>query len=784
MTALQIFPVWKKYDAEKGKWTKAPAVPKGVDWHTYEAKPGELERATNLGIVIPAGVVVLDLDTYKGVTTTDVDAALGVALDWELAELQETVTGGRHYAFSIKEGVTIRQGDNLLGVTGFDTRTTGKGWICTGEGYTDLTLIGIAATMSPAHLPALPVEAVEKLQHGALVKSNNAMADLEDVISARPLDDLGMDDMRAYLKRVPVNELETYQSWLNIGMACHHQCEGSKDGLRLWVEASKRSSQYNPDEIKAKWPTFGRRNGGQPITFAYVIKLAGGRKAIAQDRFDTLLERASNINEMADYEALKNEVREISLTVMGPDLRGMIAAELALNFGKNKGITRTDIKRALMPEKKKQVVNDNVKPPGWVADWVYVEIPCEFAHTELGYAIRREAFCAKYDRMADCVIAERSASSLALNEYGMPTVVDKMFWPGADVIFDYEGKAMLNAYRQQGIEPCDALDDDGQDVVDMFLSHLFMLVESDKERFMLLDWLAYVVQNPGQRVNWALLLQGAQGIGKTYFVNVLQMVLGSLVTNLDPQAIAGRFTSWAHGSLVVAVEEIRISGTNRFEVLDRMKPFITNPTVQIEEKGRDHRTVPNFTSYLLLTNHKDAIPLTAGDRRYGIIFSRIQSEEQLYSEMGGEEATGQYFTRLFDESNRRADALARWLLDYQITPAFDPKGRAPETAARQMMMDVSISPERSDLEDAISKYSCEVINERLIDVTWLNKQAVMEGDELPKTRAVSAILLEMGYEQIPSRRVKIDREYHYLWFAKSKISCSEAKQICHSYHKA
>ena len=58
-----------------------------------------------------------------------------------------------------------------------------------------------------------------------------------------------------------------------------------------------------------------------------------------------------------------------------------------------------------------------------------------------------------------------------------------------------------------------------------------------------------------------------------------------------------------------------------------LKPFITNSMIQIEEKGRDHRTVPNFTNYLLLTNYKDALPITNDDRRFCVMYGRIQNEQ-------------------------------------------------------------------------------------------------------------------------------------------------------------
>jgi len=83
-----------------------------------------------------------------------------------------------------------------------------------------------------------------------------------------------------------------------------------------------------------------------------------------------------------------------------------------------------------------------------------------------------------------------------------------------------------------------------------------------------------------------------------------------------------------------------------------------------------------------------------------------------------------------------------------------------------MMMSVATSPDRLALEDAISKHECEVINSELLDVTHLNSLCEMEGDEIPKNRTLTAILLEMGYDQIEKKRIKIRKtgRCHYVWY--------------------
>lgn len=782
---LQVFPVRTFHDTQKGKWQKVPAIPKGEDWKSYKAEPHVIAHAANIGVVIPDGRVVIDLDVYKGITRQVVDTVLGVDLDWESAQLQRTVSGGEHYCFTLPTGATVPQGSNLLGVDGLDTRCAGRGWICTGEGYTDLTMLGMPGAIADEDFPELPIEAVERLNAGMVVSDGAGVSDLEQVISHQPLDDLSLEQMWRYLQRLPASDLESYEPWVKVGMAIHHQTGGDNDGFKLWVKWSRGSSHFDIEECRKKWPSFGKREHiAKPTRFDYVIHRAGGRHAIAADVAESWATKAADVTNADEYEEIKAKLRKVSLSTLAKDQRQRIAKEIYDSYGKDVGITKSAIVDAIMPPKSRGVLVDDTERPEWVDEWVYVEETCEFANTRLNYAIKREAFNAKFDRMEEVVCAEKSASTFALVDCKIPTVVNRIFWPGADLIIEYQGKPMLNIYRQQGVPPAESLDDEGQEVIDRLLAHIAFTLDDEREQTILLDWLTFVYQNPGQRVNWALLLQGAQGTGKSYFAVMLQALMGDLVTNLDPSAIAGRFTSWAFGSLVVVVEEVRISGQNKYEVMDRTKPFISNPTIQIEEKGRDHRTVPNFTSYFMLTNHKDALPLAAGDRRYCVMFSRVQSEEQLYRELGGKRGAENYFDALFSDLERRPDAVAHFFANRQISEHFNARGRAPETRAKQMMMDVGMSPERLTMEDAISQFECPVINERLLDVTWLNVLCSAEDIELPKTRAISAILLEMGYEQIEGKRVKIQKtgKYHYVWYKPDMISAADARSDVKAFH--
>jgi len=628
-------------------------------------------------------------------------------------------------------------------------------------------------------------------------------ADVEDavkgmlaVVAAEPLD-ISDNEVSAYLDAYPSLGSE-YHDWLNVGMSLHHQYRGSEKGFELWYDWSNvgcddegfEREREDRDKLWVKYKGFGKSDKKNPRTFASVkhtvnerggldhsvlAELHGGMVAGSED-FEELLVEASDIEDWGAYEIFKDKLLRMSTVKLGTDLRSAIASELCSGIGKAKGMTKAEIKKAITPigVSNGGLVREEGEVPDWASVWIYIESTRLFYNVKRNYGISREAFNAKYDRMEECVASGMQASQLCLVIYKIQTVVDTIFWPGAGQIVMFEGKRMFNSYRKNGVKPCAGLEGDGDsegvEVVEMFLKHLEHLIDDEVERAIVLHWMIFVVQNPGKRLNWSLILQGTQGSGKSYIGNVMALLLGSNVQSLDTATISGRFTSWATGAILNIVEEIRISGTNRWAIMDRIKPYITNDQILCEKKGRDVLTLPNFTSYLLLTNHKDAVPLDDEDRRYCVVYSRLQTSEQLHEYFGGADKVEEYFDRLFTMTRARPDAIARYFMDYKLPSSFKPFGRAPKTEAKSQMVDLAVSEVHQEVEDLLSRFADDLINKEFIDVTHLNNVATLNGDEIPKTRSLSSVLLDMGFRPIKGRyfRTYKPERKHYIWVKEGK----------------
>jgi len=598
--------------------------------------------------------------------------------------------------------------------------------------------------------------------------------DLEAALAAQPLD-IDMATIHEYL-RACTPAMLTYDEWVRVGAALHHQFQGGAEGLDLWhYWSAEDAERYDSATIETKWRSFGK--GSRMVTFASVIHMVKDRGGLGTvtttddtgaTPFDALLQEAAAVSDRSGYQALADRVKAMPSNLLADVDRSMLVEALHKGWPRSVGIGKVDVRKSLTPAKRSSGSGEL----GFARDWVYVEVPCVFHHTGLGYAIKREAFNTKFANEQAVLLDGRQASILVSESPDFVSVVDNMYWPGADQLFDYEGKSMLNSYRESGVGPCKALDADGQAVVDMFLAHTALLLPDAAERDILLDWLAYIVQNPGKHVNWSVCLQGAQGCGKSYYSTVMQSVLGTNARQVSVSDIMGRFTGWAAGARLAIIEEIRISGDSKYAVIDRLKSFIANNTVSIEAKGRDAVTVPNFTSYLMLTNHKDAIPVDSGDRRYAVLFAALQNKAQMAEAFGEGVADAAYFTRLFAESSRRADALAYYLCTRAFSAGFDAQGKAPMTNSKVQMQDLAVTDDHQCVEDAIIEHGCDIINDQLVDVTYLAKLVMLEGGDFPQTSALRKSMVELGYTfcgrnnrpNIPEKTGSSRRARHSFWY--------------------
>ena len=164
----------------------------------------------------------------------------------------------------------------------------------------------------------------------------------------------------------------------------------------------------------------------------------------------------------------------------------------------------------------------------------------------------------------------------------------QQIWPCDDQFITHKSVDYVNVYRKHDVVPAAAASPTAEAAVKRIVNHAHFLTSEPAEAALLLDFLAYVYQNPGKRVRWAILLFGIQGNGKSFWVELMEGLLGHNAGEVAGTTVAERFTGWAANKLFIAIEEIRVPSESKYAVMDKLKTFISNGEVNVEPRFRTH----------------------------------------------------------------------------------------------------------------------------------------------------------------------------------------------------
>lgn len=275
-----------------------------------------------------------------------------------------------------------------------------------------------------------------------------------------------------------------------------------------------------------------------------------------------------------------------------------------------------------------------------------------------------------------------------------------------------EGRTAVNTYY-----PIPVASREGD--VSVFLTHLAKLLPDERDRTILLSYMAAVVQFPGKKFQWAPLLQGWEGNGKTFLTHALEQAVGEIYTHY-PQAqdLDNKFNAWMVGKLLIAVEDIHVPG-HKANVIEVLKPMITGKRAPIQGKGSDQVTMSVCANFMFNSNHRNALGYAVKGRRYCVFFTAQQESTDL--ERDG--MTGGYFKALYDwaESGGGFAAVTHYLKNYPIAAEFNPAGTctvAPRTSTYAEVMEEAAGVVEQELIAATLEGRLGFVE------PWISSQAV------------------------------------------------------------
>ena len=260
--------------------------------------------------------------------------------------------------------------------------------------------------------------------------------------------------------------------------------------------------------------------------------------------------------------------------------------------------------------------------------------------------------------------------------------------------------------------------------------------------------MAHNAQYPGNKIPWAPLIQSTEGAGKNALKYVMAHVMGNnylYTPNAKELNDSGsKFNGWMERKTFFVVDEIKTD--EKRELVDTLKPMITEKYLEIQSKGKDQKLADNVANWMFFSNHKDAIPINDNSRRFAILYCAIQSHADLISN-GMNQA---YFTSLYGwlgEGTHKfgLKIVANYLLNYPIEKGAIPM-RAPFTTSKAEALVES----RGWLEAMIA----EAIDAQLPGFKggWISTAAVTrilrENERKAEAKTISKSIEALGYHRI------------------------------------
>jgi len=259
-----------------------------------------------------------------------------------------------------------------------------------------------------------------------------------------------------------------------------------------------------------------------------------------------------------------------------------------------------------------------------------------------------------------------------------------------------EGRVLVNTYV-----PIDTERRKGD--VAPFTTHLEKLLPNERDRKIILSYMAACVQYKGVKFQWTPLIQGAEGNGKSLLTWCVAFAIGEKYTHLPPaNEIAEKFNDWLFNRLFIGVEDVYVPDHKK-EVIEVIKPYITNRRLakRAMQQGQEmHDVCANF---ILNSNHKDAIRKTRTDRRFAVFYTAQQTAEDIMRDGMG----GSYFPMLYHWLQNGGYAIVNdFLHTFPIPDEFNPATnchRAPITSSTNEAITASLGGVEQEILEAIDE---------------------------------------------------------------------------------
>jgi len=564
--------------------------------------------------------------------------------------------------------------------------------------------------------------------------------------------------------------------WVKVGMALHDW--DPVKGLELWENWSQDGDNYEEGQTETRWKSFDLNGGVTLGTISYMVKEVNYDEVNIQ--LNHYLEKVKFADEKQLEFDLIPKIKKHNFSKINLEKIAKAVQDRYKDIS-NVRLPINDIRNLLHGY---ELVNGHFveegEKPDWCKDWVYINSHTAFANLTNLKILKTEAFNIKNGKwVPESVNGSKQSAAKYVADKGFVETVDAMaYLPNTNepicIIDEYK---VLNSFNSKTVPiAAEEYSEEGLAAIELVKKHIKFICSSDQNSDIFTQWLAHQVQFPGKQILWSPVIQSIQGVGKSFFGELLRMCLGDRnVGTVSPTQVVSDFNGWATNVMVNVLEELRVKGHNRYDAVNSLKPLVTDRMIQINDKGVKQYMTYNTTNYICFTNYKDSLPLGEDDRRWWVIFVPIEKLDDM-AEFVGESAVT-YFPKLFNAVRTHGSEIRKWLLDYKLSDEFLSIKQAPMTDYKLSMIATEEGSFEgySELKDLIEKGG-KYYNKDVVSSTDLFEILAFEHPELDiQTSKRHLLMKKLGYSML-SKQIKIDGKLKKVW-SKKLISNEEARAL-------
>lgn len=264
-----------------------------------------------------------------------------------------------------------------------------------------------------------------------------------------------------------------------------------------------------------------------------------------------------------------------------------------------------------------------------------------------------------------------------------------------------------------------------------YINH-FDLIGWGPHRKHIMQFMAFTLRHPDQKINHMLILGSAEGAGKDFILAPLIRALGKNSRTIHGDELLGNFNDYLMGTKHLHINEVELGDHNEARTIaNRLKPLTAAPPhlLRVNQKGIKPIDVHNLFSVTMCTNSPIPLNFKSPTRRAYALWTDFTTRDEDEETMP---EWSEYWARMWEwMDNGGDDAVIHYLRNYVDLEGFNAGAPPPMTEFLREIRMSSESPAqqtvRAFIENKIGAFDADLCTAQEMSDTLRNGMFLAPG---------------------------------------------------------